>query len=105
MPCDQLRTSEVDLGKISDKALLLKALGALGYQARLVGAEIVFGSSYNGGTVHADGRVTLTGAAASLEVNQIKRAYSTEAVKIAAKKFGWSVSSLGQNKFVAKKRS
>jgi hypothetical protein len=104
MPCDSIQTSAIDLGKISDKALLMKALGELGYQARMVGAEIVFGSSVNGGTVRADGTVNLVGQATALSVNQIKRAYSTEAVKIASKKFGWNLQATGDRKFVAKKR-
>ena len=104
MPCDQIRESTINLGKVSDKGLLMKALGELGYRAQLQGDLVVFGDGYNGGTIYADGRVDLRGRATVIDANTIKRAYSTEAVKLAAQKFGWSMKSPAENKFVAQRR-
>lgn len=83
---------------------MLKALEALGYRAQVNGATIVFGDAYNGGSIDAAGTVELRGSATALDVNTIKRAYSTEAVKLAGKKFGWSMTSTAPNKFVAQRR-
>lgn len=105
MPCDQIRESTINLGKVGDKALLMKALAELGYRAQINGETIVFGQTYNGGIIHADGRVELRGNAASLDENAIKRAYSTEAVKLASQKFGWKLEAKGEGKFVAIRRS
>ena len=103
-PCDTIVTSRVDLGAIGDRGLLVRALEGLGYAAKLTGQRIEFGSYRDGGTVHPDGRVELRGEAARLEVNQIKRAYSVEAVKLASAKFGWKLAATGENKFVAQRR-
>lgn len=104
MPCDTIQSSTINLGKIGDRALLLKAIAGLGYQAHIDGTVIRFGTRYNGGTIDAEGSVELIGAATRLDVNTIKRAYSTEAVKLAAAKFGWSLKPTTDNKFVAQRK-
>ena len=105
MPCDTIQSSTINLGNVGDKALLLKALEGLGYRGEIDGDTITFASRFGGaGTIYADGRVELTGRATQLDENTIKRAYSTEAVKLAAKKFGWSIKQTAENKFVAQRR-
>lgn len=105
MPCDQIRESTINLGKVSDKNLLIAALAGLGYQAQLTREGIVvFGHASNGGTIDSDGRVELRGNATALDANMIRRAYSSEAVKLASKKFGWNLTSKGENKFAAQRR-
>ena len=105
MPCDTIVSSTINLGNVGDKALLLRALEGLGYRGEIDGDTITFASRFGGnGTIHADGRVELSGRATQLDANTIKRAYSTEAVKLAAKKFGWQLRPNGENKFVAQRR-
>lgn len=104
MPCDTIQTSTINLGNIGDRGLLKKALEEMGYRVTLTSDRIQFGNGRNGGVVYADGRVDLQGAATELSVNEIKRAYSVEAVKLASQKFGWSVRQTADNKFVASRR-
>lgn len=107
MPCDTIQTSTINLGADKrDAALLTKALAALGYERvqQLDGGRVNFGDAYNGGFIHADGRVELRGAATRMNANDIKRAYSVEAVKLASAKFGWSLKQTSADKFVAQRR-
>lgn len=104
MPCDTIQTSEIDLGKIGDWSLMQKALEEMGYRVTKNAEGLLFGNGRNGGKLYLDGRCELQGAATELSVNEIKRAYSTEAVKLASAKFGWKLAQTSDRKFVAQRR-
>lgn len=107
MPCDTVQRSTVDLGRVGDRALLVKALALLGYSnARLVGSTIYFGvEGVNGGTILATGKMQLWGAATALNEYRVKEAYGNAAVQAAADTFGWEVTKTDVGKYELVKTS
>jgi hypothetical protein len=105
IPCDQVRTTTVELGEVSDHDALVKALEQHG--ARNI--QKVSGSHYfemqgqqcslTGGRITSRGYNEL-----KLDVNSVKRAYSREVVTKQAQKAGWKVRFTADNKAVATKR-
>lgn len=92
MPCDSVVLNTVELDKVGDHDLLEKAL------------QGEYGAVQRNGTTFsfiADGyRVTIRNGRASSEmregslqqvVGKVKQSYSREAVKMAAKRFGWMI--------------
>lgn len=105
MPCDTIQTNSVNLGNLGDKTLLVQALEAIGQRnARVVGDRVEFGDSRNGGTIFGTGVMDTRGTATNLTANEIKRAYSGEAVKLAAQKFGWNIKTTSATTFQAVRR-
>lgn len=92
MPCNSVVLNTVELDKIADHDLLEKALKAQYGQVYRTGTTMSF--------MVAGRRVTIrngeaesdmsTGALQKL-VGDVKQAYSREAVKMAAKRFGWII--------------
>lgn len=103
MPCDQVRTTTVDVEKM-DGPLLIEALRLLGYQASKSGTAIVFYRE-NSPNRHRyeDGKIIFSGnVAETLKgewVSQIKQSYSGEVVKATAARFGWELKKNPLNKF------
>jgi hypothetical protein len=101
MPCYEVRIISVEL-KIASKAILLDAIKGLGLSHRL---------SSDGKMIYLTGvEINLETGIANLEggyqdvFNQIKQAYSREAVKTVAKKFAWATKTQGSNITVNKVR-
>lgn len=107
MPCDQVRTTIVDIAKL-DGALLQAALRSLGYEVSMQGEEILFKDLPTWRTHrYANGKLYLSGVVETDRLtNRIKQAYSTEVVKATAKRFGWTLKqdAKNQNKFNAIRR-
>lgn len=91
MPCYSRIQSTVEFGDNTDPKLLALALRALGYTVTEIGKNLSFAKyasdapitgTYRGGTMTING---------SVDQNEMKRAYSAEVVKSAAKRFGWQV--------------
>ena len=91
MPCDQIRTVTLNIGKC-DKTLLSAAMQELGYAT---------GWTYNeqSQTILIKGRT-----AGNVEVNQIKQAYSRQVIQSQAQRFGWKLLKQEGNQFTYQKR-
>ena len=98
MPCDQIRVSTVNIGKLNPEPLIA-ALTTLGLTPIHSGNMIRFGrgESYDiaTGTMKIGVRYS---------TNEIKQAYSAEVVKSQAKKFGWKLTEDGPNQYTAIRR-
>lgn len=101
MPCDQVRTTVIEVEKL-DKSVLTKALQALGYDVSEAGEALLF-STKSSRFVHRyeAGRFTLSniGQNEAAWINNIKQAYSVEAVKTAAARFGWNLKPNVKNQY------
>jgi hypothetical protein len=90
MPCYTVRETTVDLGA-ADRKILIDGLRAAGFtvvdQGDFLDLRKNDGTS---ATVRPDGRVAFY-AGQERVVNEIKRAYSAEAVRVAAKRFGYTL--------------
>lgn len=91
MPCDRVYTTSVNL-EGADRALLVKALEALGWQPHVRGVVIDFrvpqgsrGSLSESGTL----RYNAPQEAAEKIAIQLKQSYAAQCVASAAKEFGW----------------
>jgi hypothetical protein len=102
MPCDTVRTVEVGSLEAADKALLVKALEALGY---VHNPRYQRWEHTNGLTVSDSGKVTASyGTDASEHVAAIKRGYSREVVSHVAKKYGWAKVDRSNGRLILTKR-
>ena len=104
MPCYSIKRLGFTLTGITNRQRLLDAVIALGEtDVRMEGEVVRFGSTYDGGRIHPNGRVELRGDATSrIDASKVKRSYSMEAVKAASKRFRWTGKTVG-NKFVLKR--
>ena len=97
MPCDSIRSTDIDLGK-SDGGLIHAALKEMGLnpQAYTKGGIIYF----NGGEFDTrDNVLTLRGSNVQERTRELKQAYSGEVVKSQAKRFGWALKQSNENKY------
>lgn len=107
MPCYTRRNVTVEL-KVADRDTLIKGLVADQFRV-LPGATNAWltVASKNGIRAQVDlkgGRVVVQEGDEAI-VNQIKRAYSGEVVRQAAKRFGWTLTATKQeNQFIAGRR-
>jgi hypothetical protein len=119
MPCWTVQKSEVALKGLNPE-LLKAALQALGF--RINSAEYTANPRFNGAqltadrfrdntsvVIEADGTVTVRYSSArdmndATLVNEVKRAYAVETVKMAAKKFGWKMEEKTATKFAVTRR-
>ena len=108
MPCDQVRKAQVNLELRADNLEYLKAaLEALGYVVSVVKGVVTFyGHGVNGKFIDGKLRVEAydSQAVENFDVNAVKREYSTQLVKSAAKRFGWNAQQKSATKFVVQKR-
>jgi len=102
MPCYEVRTVSVEF-KAENKSMLNAALSKIGLPSReLADGRLVLGTGQivldldNGKAVVQDG--------CQGELNNIKRAYSREAIKAAAKKCQWSCKLQGSKAQITKMR-
>ena len=101
MPCDSIRTVGVSLDKC-DPPTMLAALTELGLSPRLHsdGHTIFFGNE------SLNCKTGVGQFNRNREVNELKRAYSTQVVRQTAKKNGWQLNPVPgkQNEYVMVKR-
>jgi len=101
MPCYEVRMISVKF-KIGNASLLEQALKSLGLMhtvfpnRKLITTEGISLDLESGKAIVLDGYQD--------RLNQIKQAYSREAVKVAAKKFAWATKTQGSNITVNKVR-
>lgn len=88
MPCYTVRTVSVEL-KIADLTVLERGLAAAGFAVRRTG-DVVRATRGGVTAVIQGGQVTVTEGNEAV-IPLIKQAYSAEAVRTAAKRFGWDV--------------
>lgn len=89
MPCWTVRETSVELGA-ADPDVLRRGLEAAGFELSMYGSALLV---MRGGQIVAEienGRATVNRGDTDV-VNEIKRAYSAEVVKTAAKRFGYSL--------------
>ena len=91
MPCYTVRTVTVEIGQV-DEHLLGLAMQSLNIPSYVYNKQA--------GTIDVRGR-----AASTVELNQIKVAYSKQVVLAQAKRFGWQIKQTADNKFVINKRT
>ena len=96
MPCYEVRRVTVEF-KAANKSLLLTALKAAGHKYSVNGNTVATA----GGIVIDLANQTATGGNSTM-LNKLKQAYSREAVKATAKKFGWATKTQGNTINVTK---
>lgn len=104
MPCDQIQTSQVNLGP-SDPALVEAALKEMGLNPTRSGNMIRF----RNGSFQIDPNkkasvVTWVGANSEDRTKELKRSYSAQVVLSQAKKFNWQVKQKSRFEFEVTKR-
>jgi hypothetical protein len=87
MPCDTIRTVQVDIGKL-DPTLAAAAIAALGW---------------SGSVSYSNGKLSVRGNIPDAQ-EQVKQAYSAEVVKSQAKKYGWQLKQTAPFKFEVVKK-
>jgi len=106
MPCDTIQRSKVDFKlEVTDLNLLKAGLEKLGYKVNLGTKTLSFhDSSFNIRGEFRKGKLEVETINREFDVNAVKRAYSTEVVKVTARKFGWTLNETSENKFEAVRR-
>ena len=89
MPCDQIRVVSVEFSAATDAIILTAALQALGYSVQMSARAVTF-QRYGRAQVFDLKTKRLT-VDQSVDVAEVKRAYSEEVVNAQARKFGWQV--------------
>lgn len=108
MPCWTVRKTTVDIEKMRVE-ILSDGLAADGFDVKLEGERLTFALK---GTYlyhsYENGRLTLSGGQPEEVVARIKRAYSAQAVRVAANQFGWKLGAAKKSEqgvqFTAEKR-
>ena len=103
MPCDTIRQTSVDVGKMNID-ILAAGLQAAGYTILRKDKEskvIQFKDQYGVNARYEEGMLR-----GNVEANAIKRAYSQQVVRQISNQFGWKLSTFNaQGKATATKRS
>jgi hypothetical protein len=105
MPCDSIRRNVVNFDA-ADLDILVAAVTACGHlDAAILDergvATLRFRDRDTGEPCrYADKRLNVP---ATMDVDEIKRAYSQKTLQVAAKRFGWQMKSVAENKFVARR--
>lgn len=105
MPCFTVRTVSLKLG-VANFDLLERSLRAAGYQVYKQGAKTFSIVAPDGTRATIDGDEIIVRQGSESIVNEVKRTYSTYAVKTAAKKYGWVLTQNRTNaqRFQARRR-
>jgi hypothetical protein len=96
MPCDRVYYTTVNL-EVADRALLVKALEALGCRVDVITSRGMLRVNSPDGTFTLTETGSLEGRVPVIErvAPQIRQAYAAQAVVSAAQKFGWRVTTKG----------
>jgi len=100
MPCNTRQTSVIQWNANTDVVLLQLALQAEGFSAVKVEDGLRFEAGYTRGWFR-DGTMRIEGV---IDENSLKRAYSAQVVKSAAKRFGWAVQQRSAQEFQVTRR-
>lgn len=105
MPCDTIRTNSVELTAVN-KDLLVKGLAAAGFQAVERTGEVVraYDPQTNQVFVVAGGQVRLRAGTEAL-ADRVKRAYSAEAIREAARRVRWQQEEIDATHFRVVRRA
>lgn len=103
MPCYTERRVTVEL-KVADKALLRQALATMGVRVVESGEVWMLYRENRALGRFVGGQVELGYGVNATFVNDIKQAYSVQAVKQAARRFNWTVLSQKENEFLIQRR-
>jgi len=98
MPCYEVNLMNVQF-KVENVELLLSSLKNSGQSVYRVGEDLVYIGSYTKINLREG---TITGTDMKF-INSIKRGYSKEVVKVAAKRNKWILQTKGESVFVAVK--
>lgn len=96
MPCDQLRTTKIDLS-VADLAVFKAGLEAAGYTVGEYGSAIMItkDNALYGSFESDTGKMTYPGIVSKAAIqdrqNEMQRAYSQGVVQTQAVRFGWTV--------------
>lgn len=112
MPCDTISTVQVqsELKNVNLK-LLGMALTAMGFTVNVKEGNLTFygihkktGKTHSG--IYQNGKLTEQQRAyyPTLDINDVKKAYSTEVVKNMANSFGWKLTKTGESSYLAQKQ-
>ena len=103
MPCDQIRSTSIDFSK-ADPDVLRAALEESGYKIyRQLGNDLWIENERGEIGTYRAGVFKIP---ETWDFDAIKQQYATQAVKVAAKRFGWNVAKqTGKNKFQLTRRA
>jgi len=108
MPCNTIRTMQVSIEAMNARAMAT-ALRSLGMADVMVAGSLV--RAYDRGTRQTVTVQTGTGGRISLRAgtealgDDIKQAYAKHMVTVAAKRYGWQVKTVAQNRLTLSRRS
>jgi len=105
MPCDSVILNQVHLG-LANKELLAAALKEMGATeiSQSGRGEMAFNLAGRRYGVDQSGELIGQDRNIGATADRIKQAYSSQVVKRAASRFGWTVKKTGANKLVVNKR-
>ena len=106
MPCFEIRTQSVEMS-VARLDILAAALSADGATSVAMNSQTGIVKGYYGSVFvkWQNGVLTVEGNAPSGLVNQIKRAYTAQAFKVAAKRMGFQVKPNQKGQLVATRRT
>ncbi len=106
MPCYSRINSTIEWTEGTDATLLASALKQLGYIVGQAGKVVRFSHPDLDVSGTFDGRTgTMQVDTNTLDQNQLKRAYSAEVIKSAAKRFGWTAKQATDTQFQVTRRA
>jgi hypothetical protein len=101
MPCWTVSTTTVEWGIQTDLNLLKTALESIGYVVSIENDTLVARNEYGGYVQFSFGSLTFSKVLGKDFNAQVKRAYSEEVIKYAAKKQSWQLKKVDRRKYVA----
>lgn len=98
MPCDSIVLNQVEL-ELANEELLMTALENM-TESKVVKYGNVITFNYGGNSYRIDNKKLICPKGYEGTADLIKQAYSKEVVTRAAKRFGWNMKQVKQNKFM-----
>lgn len=103
MPCDTIQRSKVDFNlHATDLNLLKLALEHMGFRVGHLQNGLKFTNGYDIDGQFSNGKLTVQ-SRGQFDINNLKRAYSTEVVKSSADLYGWTLEETSPGVFEAQK--
>lgn len=90
MPCDAVRVIGLEL-KVANPDVLTRGIKAIGYEITHLSGGAMRVRTPQGSVIISDGMIKGDENVVARVAGEVKRAYAAEAVRTAARKFGWSV--------------
>lgn len=101
MPCDTITTAKLDLTKANNE-VLISILVALGFNINTKDMERITASNSNTNIIwtRTSGlSVRTRGSTAERWADKIQTTYTSQVIQTTAKRFGWQVKQLGNDKY------